>query len=35
MPIMLKSDNCILNGKDEAELARYGQSVSEILVHKK
>nr|CAB3450438.1 unnamed protein product [Digitaria exilis] len=25
MPIMLRSDNCILNGKDEAELARYGE----------
>jgi hypothetical protein len=33
MPIMLRSHRCILNGKDEAELARYGWPISEILVH--
>ena len=33
MPIMLRSDRCILNGMGEAELARYGWPISEILVH--
>ena len=27
MPIMLRSGACVLNGKDEDELARYGQPI--------